>query len=178
MYVLCRCTEQIRSPLFSCSSFSLRQEGFNALARMYREVQEPLERASDDALSGPDRARAAGVAAAAAPAPAPAETAAFPNPWAAPAAAPANPLAAMMGGGLGGGPSGAPNPFAAMLGGGFPASATASAPQTAGFAGTGASGANPFSAALEEVMRNPAMLQEVCVRALPRVALIAATWPP
>src|SRR5690242_458265 len=91
--------------------------GFNALQRMFEDVQQPLMEAA--AASQQPRGSAAGGNTTATPNQTAPATAALPNPWGGGSAAPAagaggafNPFAAM--GGMGGAPGA--NPFAAMGG--------------------------------------------------------------
>lgn len=176
--------EMMRSQDRQMSNIEGHPEGFNALRRMYENVQQPMMDAefggSPAAAPGPD---------AAAPSTTP-NADPLPNPWGpspdqgagagqAPPAPAANPFAAFAPPGAGGAAGAASNPFAALFGGAAapPSSAGASA-GTAPSPGNPFAGANPFGSmgldptmmqdmlqrpevqsAMQQMMSNPELLQ-------------------
>lgn len=116
--------EMQRHQDLAMSNLENHPEGYNALRRMYEDIQEPMM----EAASNPFGTSGSGVQSIPAPGPgtstAP-NTSALPNPWGAPVGAsrgqapPANPFAGM-GGDMGGNPFGGTgaNPFGGM--GGMP----------------------------------------------------------
>jgi ubiquilin len=119
--------EAMRNQDRAISNLENHPEGYNALRRMYEDIQEPMMEAAGNPFGTPAAAGPSSTASGTGGSTAP-NTSALPNPWGAPAAgaAPAaNPFAGMtgmpgMGGGGGGMGGGGANPFAGMggMGGG------------------------------------------------------------
>lgn len=133
--------EAVRSQDLALSQIENHPEGFNALRRMYEDIQEPMMAAQGGAGWG---APATG-AASSTPAPANPNAAALPNPWGRPAA-PA-PGAAGMGGG---------NPFGGMGMGGFPPAGGVDPAQAAAMM------QNPMmQQMMQQMMSDPSFVQQM-----------------
>lgn len=157
--------EAVRSQDLALSQIENQPEGYNALRRMYEDIQEPMFEAQNAAAAAPPTG---GNRLAPAPAPTAPNAAALPNPWGRPAAAPAamggaggfggaNPYAAMMGGmGGGGAPAGGANPFAGIGGmGGLPPGMDPSQVATMM--------QNPqMQQMMQQMMSDPNFIQQVC----------------
>ena len=150
--------QMMRNQDLAMSQLENHPGGFQALRRMYTDVQEPMMQASIETARSTSGANSASSSAGAAADP----SGAVPNPWAA-SQPPANPNAAMPNpwggaagtGAIAGAPSamGAqPNPFAAMMGVGAGAGAGAGA---AGIPGMGMPGMDIESTL--QMMENPVM---------------------
>lgn len=112
--------QAVRSQELAMSQLENLPGGFNALRRMYEDVQEPLMEAA--ASSGARGTGSTTAPSSTVPQPTAPTTSALPNPWGAPAPQTGNGMGGGAGGfpPMGGGTGGAPgaNPFAAMMGGG------------------------------------------------------------
>ena len=114
--------------------------GFNALTRMYHDVQEPMMEAAMANQSSPDSASSGAVS----------QEGALPNPWATPPAPSAAPPPGGSGGSMSSGPSAAgPNPFGM--------------PPVAGMPPTlGAMMQNPaMQSMMQQMMSDPVMMQQM-----------------
>lgn len=143
--------EMQRHQDLAMSNLENHPEGYNALRRMYEDIQEPMMNAASNPFGSPSTSASytpSGPGASTAP-----NTSALPNPWGAPAGGAQQPSAPL--GGLPGmGGSGAPNPFAMPGMGGSGVSNP-----FGGMGGMPGMGAMGDPAQMQAMMQNPMVQQ-------------------
>ena len=154
--------EAVRSQDLALSQIENHPEGYNALRRMYEDIQEPMFDAAQAANNPAGANRGTTGPSVPMPIPAAPNASALPNPWGRPAATPA-PMGGMPGGfganPYGGGMGGGMNPYAGMggMGGG-------GMPPGVDPAQAMAMMQNPMmQQMMQQMMSDPNFIQQVCI---------------